>query len=154
VPPEQANSGLVAIFRKGIIRAGSPPMARALSGGHLGQPLKVVLGLPTSPTAPKAQGLLSTMRREVRSRDAKVLAGITACPQRRKEGSMDGQGTIRFDRPMKTAEVAKYLGLSEHQVRLMVRDGQIPAKKLGHCWYYSPGRIARLVGMFEDAPET
>jgi excisionase family DNA binding protein len=62
-------------------------------------------------------------------------------------GSANG---IRFDKPLKTPEVAQYLGLSERRVRHMAHDGLIPATKFGRCWYYSPGRIAQLVGMLGE----
>lgn len=50
-------------------------------------------------------------------------------------------------RPMKTADVARFLGQSERNVLRMVHNGQIPAKRLGSQWYYSPRKIAELVGM-------
>jgi excisionase family DNA binding protein len=43
--------------------------------------------------------------------------------------------------------VAEYLGLSERQVLRMVHDGRIPATKFGHNWFFSPRRVAGLVGM-------
>lgn len=40
--------------------------------------------------------------------------------------------------------------LCERQVLRMVHNGQIPAKKFGHNWYYSPGKNAQLVGMLDQ----
>lgn len=31
-----------------------------------------------------------------------------------------------------------------------LHNGQIPAKKFGHNWYYSPRKIAQLVGMLDQ----
>ena len=50
-------------------------------------------------------------------------------------------------RPMRTRDVAEYLGLSERQVLRMAHDGRIPATKFGHNWFFSPRRVAGLVGM-------
>ena len=56
----------------------------------------------------------------------------------------------RAHRPMKTADVAEYLGQSPKNILRMVHNGQIPAKRLGSQWYYSLRKIAALVGM-DDA---
>ncbi len=56
----------------------------------------------------------------------------------------------QMNRPLSTQEVSWYLGLCERQVLRMVHNGQIPAKKFGHNWYYSPRKIAQLVGMLDQ----
>lgn len=56
----------------------------------------------------------------------------------------------QIKRPLRTQDVSQYLGLCERQVLRMVHNGQIPAKKFGHNWYYSPKKIAQLVGMVEQ----
>lgn len=62
----------------------------------------------------------------------------------------DGKlGIADVRRPLKTAEVAAYLGQTPRNVLRMVQNGQIPAKRLGSQWYYSPRKIAELVGMDE-----
>ena len=52
-----------------------------------------------------------------------------------------------FVRPMKTADVAEYMQLSTCTVLRMVRDGRIPAKKVGNEWYYDPRKIAEICGI-------
>ena len=52
-----------------------------------------------------------------------------------------------FVRPMKTAEVAEYMQLSTCTVLRMVRDGRIPAKKVGNEYYYDPRKIAEICGI-------
>ena len=52
-----------------------------------------------------------------------------------------------FVRPMKTAEVAEYMQLSTSTILRMVRDGRIPAKKVGNEYYYDPRQIARICGI-------
>ena len=55
----------------------------------------------------------------------------------------DGKlGIADVRRPLKTAEVAAYLGQTPRNVLRMVQNGQIPAKRLGSQWYYSPRKIA------------
>ena len=56
----------------------------------------------------------------------------------------------QMNRPLSTQEVSRYLGLCERQVLRMVHTGQIQAKKFGHNWYYSPRKIAQLVGMLDQ----
>jgi excisionase family DNA binding protein len=56
----------------------------------------------------------------------------------------------RTNRPLSAQEVSRYLGLCERQVLRKVHNGQIPAKKLGHNWYYSPRKIAQPVGMLDQ----
>ena len=53
-------------------------------------------------------------------------------------------------RPLKTAEVAEFLGQTPRNVLRMVQNGRIPAKQLGSQWYYSPRKIAALVGMDDE----
>lgn len=53
-------------------------------------------------------------------------------------------------RPLKTAEVAECLGQTPRNILRMVQNGQIPAKRLGSQWYYSPKKIAELVGMDDE----
>ena len=55
-----------------------------------------------------------------------------------------------MNRSLNTQVVSRYLGLCERQVLRMVHNGQIPAKKFGHNWYYSPRKIAQLVGMLDQ----
>lgn len=52
-----------------------------------------------------------------------------------------------FVKPMKTAEVAEYMQLSKCTVLRMVRDGRIPAKKVGNEYYYDPRKIAKICGI-------
>ncbi len=57
---------------------------------------------------------------------------------------------VRMERPMKTADVARYLGQSPRNILRMVHNGQIPAKQIGAQWYYSPRKIAELAGMLDE----
>lgn len=59
-------------------------------------------------------------------------------------------GLAAVRRPLKTAEVAEYLGQTPRNILRMVQNGQIPAKRLGSQWYYSPKKIAELVGMDDE----
>lgn len=52
-----------------------------------------------------------------------------------------------FVRPIKTKDVAEYMGLSVQGVLRMVHLGQIPAKKVGNEYYYDPRKIAELCGI-------
>lgn len=58
---------------------------------------------------------------------------------------------IDVGRPMKTADVARYIGQSERNVLRLVHNGQIPAKKLGSQFYFNPRKVAQAVGMASDS---
>ncbi|MBR3325860.1 MAG: helix-turn-helix domain-containing protein [Atopobiaceae bacterium] len=70
----------------------------------------------------------------------------------RTEGTMEcGEMSLAaVCRPLKTAEVAECLGQTPRNILRMVQNGQIPAKRLGSQWYYSPKKIAELVGMDDE----
>lgn len=59
----------------------------------------------------------------------------------------DAASSATFVRPMKTADVASYMGLSTCTILRMVRDGRIPAKKVSNEYYYDPRQIAKLCGI-------
>ena len=65
-------------------------------------------------------------------------------------GRADTRPLPEMNRSLNTQVVSRYLGLCEGQVLRMVHNGQIPAKKFGHSWYYSPRKIAQLVGMLDQ----
>lgn len=52
-----------------------------------------------------------------------------------------------FVRPIKTKDVAEYMGLSEQSVLRKVRMGLIPAKRVGNQYFYDPRKIAELCGI-------
>jgi excisionase family DNA binding protein len=64
----------------------------------------------------------------------------------------DGRNVVsrpEMERPLKTREVGEYMGLSDRQVLRMVRNGQLPAKRVGNQYYFDPRKIARICGMGE-----
>lgn len=68
------------------------------------------------------------------------------------QGMEDGGKVVtrpEMVRPLKTREVGEYMGLSDRQVLRMVRNGQLPAKRVGNQYYFDPRKIARICGMEE-----
>lgn len=55
-----------------------------------------------------------------------------------------------YPRPIKTKEVAEYMGLSTISVLRMVHAGVIPAKRVGNAYYYDPRTIVRICGIEEE----
>lgn len=51
-----------------------------------------------------------------------------------------------YEKPMRTDEVADYLGKSKKAVRRLAREGAIPGRKVGKEWYFNRRQIASLVG--------
>ena len=43
-----------------------------------------------------------------------------------------------------TAEVARWLGISQHRVQVLISDGVLPAIKLGRRWLVRPDSLLRL----------
>jgi excisionase family DNA binding protein len=48
-----------------------------------------------------------------------------------------------LDRFLSTAEAAERLGISERRVRVLVNEGRLPARKLGHQWIIDPDDLER-----------
>ena len=58
-----------------------------------------------------------------------------------------------FVRPIKTHDVARYMGISEQSVLRMVRLGKLPAKRAGGHYYYDPRKIAEICGIDASDPD-
>ena len=64
----------------------------------------------------------------------------------RKELLMEKNGMPSV-RPVKTSDVAEYMGISERQVLRFVHEGLIPAVKVGGQIFFDPRRIISVCGM-------
>jgi excisionase family DNA binding protein len=48
-----------------------------------------------------------------------------------------------LDRFLTTAEAARRLAISERRVRILIEEGRLPARKLGHQWIIHPDDLER-----------
>jgi len=55
---------------------------------------------------------------------------------------------VKPTRPASPREAAAYLGLSEWTIRRLLRDGEIPARKIGSQWRIDPEYFRTLDGAF------
>lgn len=65
-------------------------------------------------------------------------------PANGDEGRTDG---AQFVRPWTAKQAAAFLGISLRHTYDLARKGEIPAKKRGRKWYFSPAKLSEWAGV-------
>ncbi len=63
------------------------------------------------------------------------------------ENGRAAQDAIAYARPLTPEEAAEYLKVSKRTLLDLARRGQIPGRKIGNRWRFSPTQLAGFMGI-------